>query len=579
MKRLHLKADPAAIFSDYDFTDEAIEAAGHEPIVELTAMPQATAEAEADTPADVPAVQGDSAAINPAAVPTEAPKKEKEAVDPAIEAEFAAFHQTLSGVCSAEGLGGILRMCGKSRLAVTTCGTTDWHKYIVRDNRLFYDQERYTRWRPFGEMFTNALPTDRYAYHSRGELVVKIGYVASDATTRVLTVRCKAESRDGRHGDELETGEVTVDPLCKAKAITAYDPCIFFPQPQAQLRAILGDVRPWVLPWLSQNEYVIEEYFSAPWLETLQKAGYAFAHVFLRGCAGINTAPSTLEQFNRLCGPGTKPKTIFKAQKCVYETLKREPDLGTWDVYRRMAKTGKLTKDTLVQAYDRHLTNRDLERVSSILGARYGGRPVFSWQSLMGYLGRLDLYEAIPSGLALEILSDYLGMCRELDMAPRIDGDSLKREHDIAARLCRQKRNEEEARKMAEAKAAFERNKAFLAYREDVYFIRPIFDYDELIDEATQQHNCVASYGSRIAEGKTFVLTMRETAHPGKSLVTVELSPDCSTIRQKYLASNQPIRSKSISDFLDRWHRHVKNEAARRRTDTQECEEETVAAA
>ena len=73
---------------------------------------------------------------------------------------------------------------------------------------------------------------------------------------------------------------------------------------------------------------------------------------------------------------------------------------------------------------------------------------------------------------------------------------------------------------------------------------------------------------------------MRETAHPEKSLVTVELSPDLKTIRQKYLAYNQPIRNKSISDFLDRWHQHIKAAAAQSEKKTVETIEElaTIAA-
>jgi len=51
---------------------------------------------------------------------------------------------------------------------------------------------------------------------------------------------------------------------------------------------------------------------------------------------------------------------------------------------------------------------------------------------------------------------------------------------------------------------------------------------------------------------------MRETAHPEKSLVTIELSPDCKTIRQKYLAHNQQIRNKSMTEFIERWYRQLK---------------------
>ena len=189
---------------------------------------------------------------------------------------------------------------------------------------------------------------------------------------------------------------------------------------------------------------------------------------------------------------------------------------------------------------------KELDTLNSILGIRHNDKPVFTVTTLVNYLNRLDMYEAISTQEALPLLNDYLHMCRSLNMPPRIDGDSLKREHDIAARLTREQRNriaEEEMRKHKEQEQReIEEGNSKLAraeYHENIYFIRPITDYNDLLDEAIQQDNCVASYASRIARGESRIFTMRETAHPEKSLVTIELSPDCKTIRQKYLARNQ----------------------------------------
>ena len=262
--------------------------------------------------------------------------------------------------------------------------------------------------------------------------------------------------------------------------------------------------------------------------------------------------------------PGTKPKDIFKTIKAVYTALKEEVNLQTWDVYRRMCKTGKIGQDTVKQVYDAGYTTKDLEYVSTILGVKYNDRNVFTWTSLINYLGRIDMYEAIDRREGLPILADYLNMCRQLEMEPRTDGDSLKREHDIAARLIRERRNEQQAQRMREAEERLRREiaegaikKGRLVYTERVYTVKPITDYDTLLDEARQQHNCVASYAEAIARGTSVICSMRETAHPEKSLVTIELSPDLRTIRQKFLAYNQPIRNKAMSDFIDRWMRQI----------------------
>lgn len=339
---------------------------------------------------------------------------------------------------------------------------------------------------------------------------------------------------------------------------------ILFVQTDDELMHILREKKPWITAWLNEKNYSLRAYLSAPWLETLDKAGYRFAKVFLTGQALRWEDNTRYQHLNLLVQPGTKPKDIFKTTKTVYSTLKEDENLQTWDIYRRMCKTGKLNQDTVKQVYDAGYTPKDLEYVSTILGVKYNDRNVFTWTSLINYLGRIDMYEAIDRREGLPILADYLSMCRQLEMEPRTDGDSLKREHDIAARLIRERRNEQQAQQMREAEERLRREiaegaikKGRLAYSERVYTVKPITDYDTLIDEARQQHNCVASYADRIAKGTSVICTMRETASPERSLVTIELSPDLRTIRQKFLAYNQPIRSKAISDFIDRWMHQI----------------------
>ena len=171
---------------------------------------------------------------------------------------------------------------------------------------------------------------------------------------------------------------------------------------------------------------------------------------------------------------------------------------------------------------------------------------------VMQYLVRLDTFEAIEKKEAFMLLNDYLSMCNQLKMQPRINGDSLKREHDIAARNCRNRKNKIMAERMQNN---CEKMKKY-DYTEGVYFVRGIRSHDDLLDEANQQHNWVAAYGSRIANGSSYIYVLREVAKPDKSLITIELSPDGRNIRQKYLAYNQPVRNRSQSEFIDRWMKH-----------------------
>ena len=93
-------------------------------------------------------------------------------------------------------------------------------------------------------------------------------------------------------------------------------------------------------------------------------------------------------------------------------------------------------------------------------------------------------------------------------------------------------------------------------YREGIFFARAISSYDDLLDEATQQHNCVASYASAIAKGRTMIFVVRKCNAPNKSFITLELDPKDLHVRQKEVACNQPVRNKAASDFISRFQRH-----------------------
>lgn len=428
--------------------------------------------------------------------------------------------------------------------------------------------------------YNNDNTTQKYLYLTikgptdEPEITLSLAVLGDDATMKILPLTVKGVQQDGI----LEITDITVGAWKAQKKIENQ---MFFVQTADEMTAIVERCRPWILPWLREKGYQIHQYLSAPWMEILAKAGYRFADRYL-SCEEQESRyhyrhyNQDIERLNRLTQPGTKPANIFKTEKCVYTNLKDNLNLNTWDIYRRMVKGQRLNKDSIKQALDRNFNEKDLEHVSSVLGIKFNDRPVFTWTSLINYLGRIDMYEAIQATEGLCLLSDYLHMCVQLNMAPRTDADSLKREHDIAARLVRQRRDEIEAERMRQNAERVKTAMPFLEYHEENFFIRPITEYDDLIDEATQQHNCVASYADRIASGQTIILTMRETRTPNRSLITVELSPDCKTIRQKYLAGNQHIRNKAMTEFLERWHRQVKQALAEQ---TSQKQTQTLAAA
>ena len=72
----------------------------------------------------------------------------------------------------------------------------------------------------------------------------------------------------------------------------------------------------------------------------------------------------------------------------------------------------------------------------------------------------------------------------------------------------------------------------------------------DILKEASEMHNCVASYIDRIIEGRTKIVFMRERETLDDSLVTVEVKQG--RITQAYQRSNTPISSKQKS-FLEKY--------------------------
>lgn len=280
-------------------------------------------------------------------------------------------------------------------------------------------------------------------------------------------------------------------------------------------------------------------YLIYPWLEILNKAGYAFAKKPFE----VFSAPV---EFQRLCKKGNSPKEIFKTDKAIYTMLKNVDDLRVWDIFRRLHKRGVAFND-LERLFEKNFDRIMLNKIGAILNRIYNGKPIFSVRSLLNYFDRIDTYEAILPREGVDLISDYLFMCEQLGVEPKIDGDSLKREHDITARLFANMRNTVNEQKMLDACQNLSANN----YAEAKYFVRAVKDYNDLTDEARQQHNCVACYSNSIANRKTQIYFLRSAEAPDRSLVTIQLNMR-GELLQAYRAYNTPISDEERA-VIDRW--------------------------
>lgn len=88
------------------------------------------------------------------------------------------------------------------------------------------------------------------------------------------------------------------------------------------------------------------------------------------------------------------------------------------------------------------------------------------------------------------------------------------------------------------------------AYSDEQYLIRPPYNKEDMIDEATQQSNCLASYVRAYSENATDIYIMRSKDDPEKSLVTVEVRGG--KVRQAYRACNQQPSNDEL-EWLRSW--------------------------
>lgn len=301
-------------------------------------------------------------------------------------------------------------------------------------------------------------------------------------------------------------------------------------------------------------------FYVAPQIGQLYKAGYAkLVDDFV--WALYHARPTDVVAFFRLTQPGNNMQEIFKTTSGVYKTLKGEKvSIKVWDTCRRLVKTGKVRDDTISLIVDMGLDERELASAYQVLGFERNGKKILTLDKLVALLRRLDMYEALGTEQALMYVRDYLLLCREMDIEPNLESDSIIREHNVTARLSRDIRNP----KYVEQMFAAGRMLQTFDYAGEQFFVRGVRDQNDLIDEAKQQRNCIACYARQISENKSLIFFMRKRSDPGKSLVTVELSPDGRTIRQKLRACNQPIRDAEISDFLKEWSAWLKKQGDRR---------------
>ena len=165
------------------------------------------------------------------------------------------------------------------------------------------------------------------------------------------------------------------------------------------------------------------------------------------------------DKFTVLFKPGRNIKTIIQLPKFIYEDLKEESDINIWDNTRKLNKKYNFTNESYQKFKDFGLPFGPGSLLQKVLKLQFNGEPLYTLNSLMSYLSRVDMYQAIEPEEALRILLDYLTMSIEMNVMPDTNSNSLKREHDVTVRnynMVAQSIETEKFKKIAEKLKGYE---------------------------------------------------------------------------------------------------------------------------
>ena len=180
----------------------------------------------------------------------------------------------------------------------------------------------------------------------------------------------------------------------------------------------------------------------------------------------------------------------------------------------------------------------------------------YDLNKILNYAKPLDLYKyKLNPDKASEYL-DYLEFAKELgfDIKDKkyLYPKNLMKKHDEYMKQIEINKNQKLDKKIKSKYKKLLLNK----YENKKYIIIPAQSIKSLVDESTQQNNCVRTYAERIAENKCDIYFMRLVENQNKSLVTVEVRNN--KIVQKRTKNNS-VTTKDQDKFLNLWEKLILN--------------------
>src|SRR5690606_28071635 len=142
--------------------------------------------------------------------------------------------------------------------------------------------------------------------------------------------------------------------------------------------------------------------------------------------------PSKESLLKRNFQNGTNLKQIIKIPLYIADDIiETTTDPLTYiNEWRMLLKETTISKDLYIQYTKLNINKEGVKKFKKIIKEKY-----HTVESLINYLERADIYQALEPNIALELLDDYIRMCKIAEVNPNVKTHSLRKAHDVMARM------------------------------------------------------------------------------------------------------------------------------------------------
>lgn len=286
-------------------------------------------------------------------------------------------------------------------------------------------------------------------------------------------------------------------------------------------------------------------YTKYPFIEQLVKAGYTEQVTAL---LNPKSAKSNFSMFERCFKNGKSIKEIVRMPESFAKLIKNASlkEFNNWRIFiNKYYPSLESFKKILEFSFDAG----QVDLLKQILSYGY-----YEVDTLINYLERCDMFQAIRPEDALLLIRDYHKMAKDMGVEPNTRSNSLKREHDVMARNYVVSISEEDQAAFAKKVPLFKE----LEYEGKDFIVIAPERASDIIMEGKNQNNCVGSYLSLVINGDETIMFMRRKHNPLKSYVTISINRETLELKQAYERCNHSIRDFAAKEFLYEWMEYLK---------------------